>query len=110
MSKYLMTLAAVLCCAMVSVLFTSCSKDDLHDVVRSQFLQVHERQGSKIHENEEVTDEGEVGILKLMRHHHPQFFFCKESTLLALGADVELRKHVALYLAVIMRTAYNSAT
>ena len=81
---------------------------DLHDVVRSQFLQVHERQGSKIHENEEVTDEGEVGILKLMRHHHPQFFFCKESTLLALGADVELRKHVALYLAVIMRTAYNS--
>ena len=28
MKKYLMTLAAVLCCAMVSVLFTSCSKDD----------------------------------------------------------------------------------
>jgi len=28
MSKYLMTLAAVLCCAMVSVVFTSCSKDD----------------------------------------------------------------------------------
>ena len=28
MKKYLMTLAAVLCCAMVSVVFTSCSKDD----------------------------------------------------------------------------------
>ena len=28
MKKYLMTLAAFLCCAMVSLLFTSCSKDD----------------------------------------------------------------------------------
>lgn len=28
MRKYLMTLAAFLCCAMVSVVFTSCSKDD----------------------------------------------------------------------------------
>ena len=28
MKKYLMTLAAVLCCAMVSIVFTSCSKDD----------------------------------------------------------------------------------
>lgn len=43
-----------------------------------------------------------------MLNHRPQFFFCKESTLLALGADVELRKHIALYLAVIMCTAYNS--
>lgn len=31
MKKYLMTLAAVLCCVMVSVVFTSCSKDDDSD-------------------------------------------------------------------------------
>ena len=28
MKKYLLMLAAILCCAMVSVVFTSCSKDD----------------------------------------------------------------------------------
>ena len=28
MKKYLMTLAAVLCCAMISTMFTSCSKDE----------------------------------------------------------------------------------
>ena len=81
---------------------------DLHDVIRSQFLQVHKRQGGKIHEHEEVTDEGEIRILKLMLHHRPQFFFCQESTLLALGADVEQRKHVALYLPVVMGTAYDT--
>ena len=40
-----------------------------------------------------------------MRHHGFKFFFCQKRTLLALGTDVELCEHVALYLAVVMGTA-----
>lgn len=81
---------------------------DLHDVVRSQFLQVHKRQGGEVHEHEEVTHKGEVRILKLMRHYPLQFLFSQKGTLLALGTDMELCKHVALYLAVVMGAAYDS--
>ena len=80
----------------------------LHDVVRSQFLQVHERQGGEVHKYEKVADKGKIGILKLMRHHGFKFFFCQECAFLTLGADVELCEHVALYLPVVMGTAYDS--
>ena len=72
------------------------------------YLQVHERQGGKVHEYEEVTDKGEMCIFKLMRHHDFKFFLCQKRTLLTLGTDMELRKDVALYLAVVMGTAYDS--
>ena len=39
---------------------------DVHDVVRGQVLHVDEREGGEADKDEDITDEGEIGILELM--------------------------------------------
>ena len=42
---------------------------DVHDVVRSQFLNVNKRQGGETDKDEDVTHKGKIIVLKLMRHN-----------------------------------------
>ena len=39
---------------------------DVHDVVRRQVLHVNKREGGEADKDEDITDEGEIGILELM--------------------------------------------
>jgi len=61
---------------------------DVHNVIGSQVLHVHECQCRPTNKHEDVTYEGKVGILKLMGHHLLQFLFCQKFTLLAVWADM----------------------
>ena len=60
---------------------------DVHDVVRSQFLHVNERQRGEADKDEDVANESQVGIVELMRHDDFQFVFSQELPFLAVGAD-----------------------
>ena len=67
---------------------------DVHDVVRSQFLHVNERQRGEADKDEDVTNEGEIGVVELMRNNSFQFVFGQELPFLAVGTDVELCERV----------------
>ena len=59
---------------------------DVHDVVRYQFLYVNERQGGEADKDEDVANEGQVVVLKLMRHNGFQFVLGQELPFLAVLA------------------------
>ena len=59
---------------------------DVHYVVRSQFLHVNEREGSEADKDEDVANEGEIVILKLMRHDGFQLILSQELPFLAVLA------------------------
>ena len=63
---------------------------DVHDVVRSQFLYVNEREGGEADKDEDVTNESKIIVLKLMRHDSFQLVFSQELPSLAVGTDMEL--------------------
>ena len=67
---------------------------DVHNVVRRQVLHVDEREGSEAHEYKNVTNKGEIVILKLMGYDGLQFFFGQKLPFFAVWADVELRERV----------------
>ena len=67
---------------------------DGHDVVRSQFLHVNEREGSEADKDEDIANESEIVVLELMRHDGFQLVFGQELPFLAVRADVELGKRV----------------
>ena len=48
---------------------------DVHNVVSCQVLHVNEREGGEAHKDEDVTDEGEICILELVRYDCLQLFF-----------------------------------
>ena len=79
-----------------------------HDTVIGQFLDVHEREGSEAGENENITDIGQFGIPKLVRHQRFQFVFRQVFTLLYIRADVELGKRISRYQSVEVRTHDNA--
>ena len=58
---------------------------DVHNVVGCQVLHVNESQSRPADEDEDVTDKGQVGILKIMGHHQFQFISVKNSRSLQLG-------------------------
>ena len=78
------------------------------DVIGGEFFHVHETQSGEADKDKGVTDESEVGILKLIRDDGFQFFFCQIGSFLAVGTDMELREWVTGYLAVIMRSQHNT--
>ena len=59
---------------------------DIYDVVRSQFLHVNERQRGEADKDEDVTNEGEIGVVELMRNNSFQFVFGQELPFLAVLA------------------------
>ena len=59
---------------------------DVHDVVRRQVLHVDEREGGEADKDEDVANESQVVILKLMRHDGFQFVFGQELPFLAVLA------------------------
>ncbi len=67
---------------------------DVHNIIGCQVLHVNESQSRSTDEHEDVTDKGQVGILKIMGHHLFQLFLRQELTFLAVRADVELCKRV----------------
>ena len=59
---------------------------DVHDVVRSQFLHVNKRKGGEADKDEDVANESQIVVLKLMRHDGFQFVFGQELPFLAVLA------------------------
>ena len=74
---------------------------DVHDVVRGQVFYVDERKSGEAHEYKNVTHEGQIVIIELMRYDGLQFVLSQEFPFLAVGADVELRERVTRNLAVV---------
>ena len=61
---------------------------DVHNIIGSQVLYVHECQCRPTDKDEDVTDESKVGILKIIGHHLFQLFLRQELTFLAIRADM----------------------
>ena len=59
---------------------------NVHNVVRSQFLYVNKREGREADKDEDVTNEGEIGVVELMRNNSFQFVFGQELPFLAVLA------------------------
>lgn len=75
-------------CSNVAVRHNPLVTVDVHNVISGQVLHVHENQCRPTDKDEDVTDKGKVGILKLMGHHLFQFFLRQELTFLAVRADM----------------------
>ena len=80
----------------------------LHYFVHCKLFHVHERQGGKTGEDEQVSYQCKGGISKLMRHDSFDFILCQILTLLYIRADVELCKRVSRYQSVIVRTHHDT--
>ena len=59
---------------------------DVHNVVSRQFLHVNEREGGEADKDEDVANESQAVIFKLMRHDSFQFFLGQELPFLAVLA------------------------
>ena len=67
----------------------------LHNLVVAQFLDVHERQGSKAGKNKNITEVGVLGVFELKFHQCFQLIFCQVFTFLCVRAYVELGKRIS---------------
>ena len=59
---------------------------NVNDVVGCQFLHINKREGSEADKDEDVANESQVVVLKLMRYDGFQFVFSQELPFLAVLA------------------------
>ena len=80
----------------------------LHNLVVAQFLDVHERQGSKAGKNKNITEVGVLGVFELKFHQCFQLIFCQVFTFLCVRAYVELGKRISRYVSVEVRPHHHT--
>ena len=80
----------------------------LHNLIGGEFLQVHEGKGGEGGEDKQITHEGGMAVLELVRNQCLQLVLREERTLLRVRADMKLRERVSRYLAVEVRTHHHA--
>lgn len=80
----------------------------VNSAIGCSLFHVDERQGSKADKDEDIANESQVVILKLVRHNSLKLVLSQELPFLAIGAYVELCERVTGNLPIVVCPQYDT--